>query len=271
MHPMDQFRKSFKDFTPEIQKVLPANSSVEKFERTVMTAIQINPELLQADRRSLFNACLNAASDGLLPDQKEGAITSYKMKDGTIKAQWMPMIYGIIKKIRNSGELASLTAQIVYEKDIFKYWVDENGEHIKHEPDVFSDRGKKIGVYGIIKTKDGEFYYEFMTADEVMAIKQISKAKYGPWSGPFENELWRKSVIRRLSKRAPMSSEVVQLIQREDELTDFSKIEHKPKSKQLEELIDKSKDVDLPDGYEVDPTGDFAKEMNISNEEEKNS
>ena len=58
--------------------VLPRHITPAKFVRVVLTAIQNNPELLECDRHSLFNACMRAATDGLLPDGRLGAIVTYK-------------------------------------------------------------------------------------------------------------------------------------------------------------------------------------------------
>ena len=45
--------------------VLPKHIPVERFGRVVLTAVQTNPELLNVERRSLWNACMRAAQDGL--------------------------------------------------------------------------------------------------------------------------------------------------------------------------------------------------------------
>ncbi len=229
----DSFNKDFTAFVPEIKKLLPSYINIEKFERVVLTAVQMNEDLLKADRKTLFTACLKAASDGLLPDGREGAIVTFSTK-GVLCAQWMPMVSGIIKKVRNSGELKSIVANIVHEKDVFKYAINETGESITHEPNVFADRGKAIGCYAIAETKEGAKYFDVMSEADVMATKSASKAKFGPWDGPFKFEMWKKTVIRRLSKRLPMSSEVESVIQADDELFEF---DNEPKKKEITSVI----------------------------------
>ena len=54
----------------QFRMVLPNHISVEKFQRTVLTAVQNDPELLNADRQSLLLACMKCAQDGLLPDKR---------------------------------------------------------------------------------------------------------------------------------------------------------------------------------------------------------
>lgn len=235
--PIDDVRNSLTKMKEQFKAALPPQISVDKFTRVAMTAIQANPGLLTTDRRSLFGELMKCAQDGLLPDGREATIQVYKIK-GVPAAKYMPMIGGILKKVRNSGELATITSQIVYENDKFRYWIDDDGEHVEHEPLLFGDRGAMFGVYALAKTKDNEVYIEPMNKDQVMAVKETSKAKdSGPWSGPFETEMWRKTAVRRLSKRLPMSTDLDEVIRRDDDLYDLNKPEE---SKSLEETKVKS-------------------------------
>ena len=218
----DAFRVSLQSLRPEFAKALPSQIQPDKFVRVVMTAIQITPALLTADRQTLWAACMKCATDGLLPDGREAALVVYKTKNGPV-AQYLPMVGGLLKKIRNSGELATLTSQVVYEKDHFRHWIDTDGDHLEHTPFWSGDRGERVGAYALAKTKDGFIYFEFMTVEEILAVKDASKAKeHGPWAGDFENEMWRKTVIKRLSKRLPMSTDLETLMRRDDELFDFN-------------------------------------------------
>lgn len=219
----DELRSVLGLMEPQFKKALPTQISVEKFVRIVMTAVQINPLLVEADRSSFFAAAMRAAQDGLLPDGKEAALVIYKNKQGQRIVQYMPMVGGILKKVRNSGELASITAQMVHQNDKFKYWVDDSGAHLEHIPLVFGERGPEIGVYAIAKTKDGAIYIEVMSEQQVMDVKNVSRAKdSGPWSGDFATEMWRKSVIRRLSKVLPMSTDLESVMHADDALYDFT-------------------------------------------------
>jgi recombination protein RecT len=204
--------KALEAMTPQLKASLPGHVSVEKFKRVAMTAIQNNPDLLQAERQSLYNSFARAAQDGLLPDNREAAIVTFGGR-----AQYMPMIGGILKKVRNSGELESITAQVVYQNDHFDYALGDD-EHITHKPLLTGDRGNPIISYAIAKTKDGGIYREVMTEAQVMAVKNVSRSKGGPWSGPFADEMRRKTVLRRLSKRLPMSTDLEGVLEADDEL-----------------------------------------------------
>ncbi len=208
----DQVRHGIELMAPEFEKALPPHIDVKRFIRIAQTAIVGNPNLLKCDRRSLYQACTKAAQDGLLPDGREGAIVPYGDK-----AQWMPMIAGILKKIRNSGELLSITAQIVKERDQFRRWVDSDGEHLEHEPVTFGDGGKVIGVYALAKTKDGGLYIDAMGVPDVEKVRAVSKSKDGTAWKNWWDEMAKKTVLRRLAKFLPVSSDNLDFIRRDED------------------------------------------------------
>ena len=140
---MSNLRKTIAATMPQIQKVLPKHIGIEKFQRVLFNALQTNPELASASAQTVLAAAMKAAQDGLLPDGREAAIVTFKSKNGIV-ANYMPMTNGILKKIRNSGELLSITSQVIYKEDDFEYWVDEDGEHIKFRPNMLSERGESI-------------------------------------------------------------------------------------------------------------------------------
>src|SRR5262252_3510438 len=92
-----------------LKALLPSHITLDQFKNVCKTAAARNEALLAADRASLMAAAVSAAHDGLLPDGKEGVFVIYrsKQKDGRYlhKVQWQPMVHGILKKIRNSGQV----------------------------------------------------------------------------------------------------------------------------------------------------------------------
>lgn len=223
--PIESMRGTLKQMTPEFQAALPPQIPVEKFIRTTLTAVQMNPELLQADRRSLLGACMKAAQDGLLLDGREAAPVIFRTKEGP-KVQYMPMVGGILKKIRNSGELASISAQVVYEKDHFDYELGDD-ERIVHKPFLGEDRGKPIACYAIAKTKDGAIYREVMSVADVEKVRSSSRASNnGPWV-QWWDEMARKTVIRRIAKRLPSSADLDQVLENDNEAVGFVQVERK--------------------------------------------
>ena len=215
--PLDEFRGTLDKMRPQFQMALPPHVNVEKFVRVVATAVQQSPDLLNCDKKSLYGAAMRCAQDGLLPDGREAALTKFGDK-----VQYMPMVGGILKKVRNSGDLLTISANVVYEKDHFDYILGDD-EKIEHKPHIGGDPGKPILTYAIAKTKDGGIYREVMTETQIQAVRNVSRAKNnGPWSGPFADEMRKKTAIRRLSKRLPMSTDLEELIRADDDLYDLN-------------------------------------------------
>ncbi len=232
--PDESFRASFTRLEPEFTAALPPHMPVDRFMRVVLTAVNGNPELLQADRRSLFEAAMKAAQDGLLPDGREGALVIYNTKlpkqngqdreQWIKKVQWMPMIAGILKRVRNSGELKTIVARVVYGGDKYRHWIDDDGEHIEYEAAEGDAQDRNIfrKVFAMAKLKDGSIEVEEMTPADIDKVRNASKAKSGPAWTIWEEEMKKKSALRRLSKRLPISSDLDDLIRRDDDLYDFS-------------------------------------------------
>jgi recombination protein RecT len=220
---IEDLRNSIDNLKPQIKLALPAHIPVDRFARVLMTAISTTPALAQANRTTLFGACLKLAQQGLLPDGKEAAIVTFRTKDGGTTAQAMPMVSGILKLVRNSGELSTLSPHVVYENDEFTYYIDQDGEKLKHVPNLKGARGEITHAYCVARTKDGGTYIEVMSKEEIDSIRKSSRAAgSGPWTSWY-GEMAKKSVIRRLAKRLPMSTDLDDAIKVDDDLYDLDK------------------------------------------------
>ena len=217
----------------DLKKMLPPSLPSDKFIRTVQTAITLNPDIAEADKTSVLASCMKAAADGLVLDGREATLTIYNSKvkkngqDTWVKtAQYIPMVAGIIKRVRNSGEVSRLNAFVVYENDTFD--VDFGLEpSLKHKPN-FTNPGKPFGAYAVCLFKDGETDFEFMSLKKIEAIRERSKSKdKGPWVTDWE-EMARKTVIRRLAKRLPVDSDIARVVERIDEDYDFKPSQEAP-------------------------------------------
>src|SRR5580765_2547904 len=94
VNPMETLRGQLERRSDELKRALPQHMPPERFIRVVLTAVQINADLLTVNRQSLWNSCLRAAQDGLLPDGREGAIVPFRDNNdrsptkGQTIAQW---------------------------------------------------------------------------------------------------------------------------------------------------------------------------------------
>lgn len=228
-NPVAVLRHQLGNMAEEFKAALPAHIPVERFARILMTAIQNNPELMEVERRSLWNAAMRAAQDGLLPDGREGAMVVRRDPNRGKTANWQPMIAGVRKKARNSGEIATWDAHVVRAGDNFQFQLGDNPQ-INHSYDLSTERGDIIGAYSVCLLQDGSKSYEVMSIAEIHAIRdktdawkafKADKIKSTPWAD-HEGEMCRKTVARRHSKVLPMSTDLDDLIRRDDELYDLA-------------------------------------------------
>jgi recombination protein RecT len=250
----------------EFEKALPAHITFEKFQRTIMTALVQNPDLTQGDIGSLFLSAMKCATDGLLPDGREAAFVIFntKVKEGgqdrwIKKIQYMPMWFGILKKIRQSKEVASVVARIVYESD-FKFGKFEviQGDHeeIIHKPYFGTEpRGSIIAAYCIATLTNGEVIREVMTVQEIEKVRRTSKSgnkegePIGIWKEWYE-EMARKTVFRRLAKWLPQSAELLDRVLGQDDTLDA--IESMGPAERMESNPKAISDQSAPSGDETD-------------------
>jgi recombination protein RecT len=193
-----------------IMATLPHGFNFDRMCRSLINAISTTPQLAQCSPSSLFLSSVRSFSLGLEPNGalNEAYLVPYwNSKKGCNEAQFMPSYRGLQNLARRSGEIAEIYSKTVKENDLFE--VEEGTERkIIHKPNYTKDRGNAVCFYAVFKTKDGNVDFEIMTIDEVDAIRQRSKAaSAGPWVTDYE-EMAKKTVMRRLLKRAPMSVEL---------------------------------------------------------------
>ncbi|MFP2768076.1 recombinase RecT [Oceanisphaera sp. KMM 10153] len=218
---------------PEIEKqgiysLLPAHVTPEVFVRAAAVAMAKNPDLADADPGTVIMALSDCAKDGLIPDNREAALVVYnsKMKRNgqdtwVKKAQYLPMVDGVLKRARQSGQIEVIAGKAVFDGDEFDYWMDENGEHINYRPKLVG-RGEFILSFAFAKLKSGELIVEVMTKEEVDRVRGASKGgQYGPWKDWYDR-MAVKSALHRLARRLPNASELMDMLER-GQVMDFHK------------------------------------------------
>jgi recombination protein RecT len=218
--PMGEVQDRIAKMGAQLKSVLPSHIDPAKFQRVAMTAIQTDPALLDADRASLFTALTKAATDGLLPDKREGALTVANTK---VKREgrdvyipmvvWMPMVAGIVKKVRQSGEVSKMIAKAVYEKDTFDVLFGDD-DRIFHKPFMDGHPGKMVGAYSIVHLKDGSITRDFMPMWRIEKAKAAAKIKY-VWDA-WPDEMAIKTVIRHHAKLLPQSTDIEAAFERDE-------------------------------------------------------
>lgn len=206
--------------------------STGRFVATAKTAIQTHAQkdkLEKADRNSLYLAVKRAATDGLMPDGQEAALVIYNTKTTVNgKEQWLatvqyqPMVRGIVKLMRNSGEIDDVDAFVVHKNDKFSFKAGRD-KMPEHDADWFGDRGEPIGAWAFVKLKNGEVRVTMLTKERILRIATRSKqaGNYSTSEGKDWEEFWKKAAIRNVSKLAPRSSQLDAALKEADKEFDF--------------------------------------------------
>lgn len=216
---------------------LPAHIPPGRYVRAAINAV-LKPDIAAVastpeGRQSIYGALLKCAGDGLLPDGREAALVKFSVKSGDAwvdKAQYMPMVAGIMKKARNSGEIAAIYCQVVHANDTFRVSLVTDGVPVTHEP-VMGERGEVVGAYALCRFRDGSWSQpEIMDVEQIEAIRKRSRTPdKGPWATDW-TEMARKTVLKRAAKYWPSSTdkdgiEISDIIRRDDEITDLPTID----------------------------------------------
>lgn len=282
--PIVAFKQTLGAMIERKDLVLPSNVKPDAFRNAAIVAAQDNPQILECEMESVFKSVRRLAAAGLVPDGREAALVPFNTRENgryVKKCQAMPMVFGLIKMARRSGDVRDIRAHIVYQAEIdrgdFTYIVGDD-ERLEHRPMLFGDRGQAVAVYAIAKLKDGTLVREFMSAQEVDAIRRTGASQrvksgdryvtsadpVGIWKD-HAGEMWKKTVIRRLCKRLDLSAEDMRhIIEDEDMLPikDITPREPEPEAprKNAAQLIRERAEQEIlpPETQEAaDPYADF--------------
>lgn len=194
-------------------EAVSADRSVS-FEREAEFAIQVlgnNDYALKValgNRQSVVDAVTNVAAIGvsLNPAKKQAYLVPRKNRI-CLDISYM----GLIDLAISSGSIKWAQAAVVYDADTFALnGLDRPPTHVFDPFD--KDRGEPIGVYVVVKTRDGDEYLtETMSIAEVYAIRDRSESwkkgeagKRGPWETD-PAEMMKKTVVKRAYKYWPKS------------------------------------------------------------------
>lgn len=200
-------------FKLQVAKVLPSVLPPERFVRIAVTAMLKTPKLAQCSQASLLNSLLQLAQYGLEPDGRRAHLIPYGDQ-----CQLVIDYKGLAELAMRSGLVSYLHADIVCEEDVFEF---NMGEITTHKVDMKKPRGAMYAAYAICVFKDGTRKAEVMAKEEVDAIKKRSKSgSSGPWVTDY-NEMAKKTVFRRLSKWLPLSPELRDAAENDDDVIDI--------------------------------------------------
>lgn len=231
----DEANKTVKDLLTspamltQIQHALPKHMKSDRMARVALTLIRQVPDLQKCEPMSFMGALMQVSQLGLEPGGALGHayLLPFKVRRKVgnewrenMEVQVIIGYRGMIDLARRSGQIVSLSARVVREKDTFSYGygLDETLHHVPFEG---ADGGDITHFYAVAKLQGGGVQFEVMTAAQVNTVRDNSQGykaalasaeKYkgeikSPWSTNYD-EMGRKTVVRRLFKYLPVSIEI---------------------------------------------------------------
>lgn len=175
----------------------------EALVRFALLDLSTNDKLRACTPDSIYLSLLACATTGLEPGALKGEAYLVPFAG---KAQFMPGWRGLVKQARRSKEIVGLVAQVVRERDTFELDLG-TANQLTHRP-AKAERGDVIGSYAIATFVGGHHEIEWLDREDLDAIEKVasSRGKSPAWKD-WQDQMQRKSAIRRLAKRLPLGSD----------------------------------------------------------------
>lgn len=215
----------FRKMQTQIEGALPRQMQIdraaeaERLIRIALTEVRRKPDLMKCTHLSIVGAVVQSSQLGLELDGNLGQayLVPYKNKhnQNRYEAQLQIGWRGYITLARRSGEVSVIYPELVFDCDYLKVTLGDHKE-LLHEPDYnnemrgMHDEDNELiglkGAYAVVRYKDGGVDFEYLPLIELNRLRARSKSlDSGPWiTDP--GEMYRKSPIRRLAKRMPLST-----------------------------------------------------------------
>lgn len=178
-----------------------------------------NEWLRKCTPESIYASLILAAQMGLEPSGIRGECYLVPYKG---KCTLIPGWRGLVKLALRSKAVKTVYSHVVYEGDEFKVWLGSE-PRIEHRPSLDGQRGQVIAAYAVAHMENGALDLEVMTIEELEKVRDMARSGRGGKDGPayenWEEQMYRKAPIRRLSKRLPLGDDFF-LAAKADELAE---------------------------------------------------
>ena len=188
---------------PSVSDALPKDFNKARFVQNAVSLMQDNKDLAKYPQAQIVPGLLKGAYLGLDFFNKECYLIPYGSD-----LQFQIDYKGSIKLAKKYAvrPVDEIYARIVREGDEFSEEVKDNEPIINFKPKPFNN-GKIIGAFAVCQYKDGGAKVEVMSIEQLDTAKRMSKAQTGTAWKFFAEEMYKKTVIRRLCKGIPIELE----------------------------------------------------------------
>lgn len=209
---------------PNVMDALPSDFNRARFIQNTVALVQENEQLSRMSQAKLVPALLKGAYLGLDFFNKECYAVPYGQT-----VQFMPSYTGMVKLAKKFSKrpLLDVYAHVVRDGDEFESGIEDGHEFVRFKPKPFNE-GAIVGAFAVAQYYDGGIKVEVMSKSQLDAVKRMSKAQSGTAWKFFSDEMYRKSVIRRLCKGIDLDMENVEqarIMQMEDEPQEVETVE----------------------------------------------
>lgn len=186
--------------------------NAERVVRCLLTECNQTPKLLDCTPASLFGAVLRATQLGLEIGGPAGQAYVLPFGGGGKGTASLVIGYkGFVQLVHRSNLVRRLTPREVRAADHFEIEYGSN-QRIVHRPNLSAAgvAAEVIGYYCVVEMTSGGSDFEYMTVEQMQAHRaRFALMKNGgPWQNNFD-EMAKKTVLRKIVKRLPLSPELV--------------------------------------------------------------
>ena len=201
---------------PNVMEALPRDFNRARFVQNTLALVHDNEQLSKMPQSKLVPVLMKGAYLGLDFFNKECYAVPYGQQ-----LQFTPSYKGMVKLAKKFSKrpIKDIYAHIVHDGDEFESGMEDGQEFVKFNPKPFND-GPIVGAFAVAQYQDGGIKVETMSKQQLDAVKRMSKAQSGTAWKFFADEMYRKSVIRRLCKGIDLDMETIEqarILQQEDE------------------------------------------------------
>lgn len=200
----------------QLALALPKHMTPDRMARVACTAILKTPKLMECKQESLLQALMICSQVGLEPDGRNAHLIPY--------GDQVQVIFdykGLVALAERNG-VECIYADKVCENDAFEARVVDGEKKLDHRVDWRKPRGNAFAYY-VSCRRNGRLDYEIMQKDEVDAVRKRSRAAgSGPWVTDYD-EMAKKTVIKRMSKRWDITPELRDALDSDYDTPDFSR------------------------------------------------
>ena len=188
---------------PSVYEALPKDFNKARFIQNAMALINEHPDLKKYEQGKLVQGLMKGAYMGLDFFNGEAHLIPYGSE-----LRFEPDYSGMQKLVKKYAirPVKEIYARIVREGDEFSEEVINNNDVINFKPISFNSGAIK-GAFAICIYEDGGAKAETMSIQELDTVKRLSKAQTGTAWKFFPEQMYKKTVIRRLCKGIPIEFE----------------------------------------------------------------